>query len=449
MFRNPMSVALTRFVVGLCPLAIAMGGCVNPSQVPHAASNALGMQASESSADASASAARRAARAFDFIDSIGVNTHFSYTNTPYYEQYASVIPLIQKLGAHHVRDGLQTSWIAPDLYAIYSKLAEAGIHTNLVVPNPSSTLTANSMAELLPNYHGMESIESPNEYDQAGGSQWAATLQSFLPVVWQTGERAGVPVVGPALTQVASYGELGNVSADMTYANLHAYWGGRNPETGGWGGPDAEMNYYGSLPYDFDELDIDSPGRPVFMTESGYVVDNSPSQNVIPEWVEAVYEPRLLLHAWNEGIKRTFIYELMDEPSSTPGIGLLRSDLSERPAFAAVSRMTTLLADSNRTFTPGSLTYSLSSSSGIETSLFQKGNGSFWLVLWNPGSIWDVNAVESTPIAAKEVTLSVSGGKQIKVVWSFNDSGTTTSTDPNAASAKLSIRSTITLVKID
>jgi hypothetical protein len=158
-------------------------------------------------------------------------------------------------------------------------------------------------------------------------------LRNYMPNVWQAGQQARLDVLGPALTQVSSYSRLGDVSPYVDFGNVHAYWGGRNPETGGWGGPDAQMNYYGSLAYDFDLSNITSPGREVVISETGYVVNNAPKQNVIPEWVEAVYEPRLLLHAWNSGVKRTYIYELMDEPSSTQGFGLLRADLT-RPSCA-------------------------------------------------------------------------------------------------------------------
>lgn len=444
--NKPGQLAHVLLPLCLCAFVFALGGCINTLDVSGATTNGPGTQSSNGSAT---TFTQQAARASDFVDSVGVNTHFSYTDTPYYRQYFTTISLLQELGVRHVRDGFEYYWIAPDLYAIYSQLGAAGIHPDLVMPNPDTRLTGESMAELLPNYPGVDAIEDPNEYDQAGGAHWAQILLPFLPVIWQTSQLQAVAVIGPSLTQVNSYSELGDVSPYMTYANLHAYWGGRNPETGGWGGPDAQMNYYGSLPYDFDQLDIDSPGRAVFMTETGYVASNTPKQNVIPEWVEAVYEPRLLLHAWNEGILRTYIYELMDDPSSTPGFGLLRSDLSPRPAFTAVATLMGLLADKQTSFSPSWLTYSLSTATNIESTLLQKQDGSFWLALWNPGSIWDVNAVLSTPIASTQVTLRVPREMLIRQTWSFDDSGQASNTAVNARSVSLNIGSTVTLVNID
>ena len=48
----------------------------------------------------------QASRAADFTDSVGVNTHFSYTDTAYYQKPDEIIRAIEKLGVHHVRDGL-------------------------------------------------------------------------------------------------------------------------------------------------------------------------------------------------------------------------------------------------------------------------------------------------------------------------------------------------------
>ena len=164
---------------------------------------------------------------------------------------------------------------------------------------------------------------------------------------------------------------------------------------------------------------------------------------------EAVYAPRLLLHAWNEGITRTYIYELMDDPSSTTGYGLLRYDLSQRPAYIAIANLTKLLADGSGTFAPETLNYSLTgNTTGVETTLLEKQDGSFWLAIWLKGSIYDVNALKPTPIDPQAVQISVSGGKNIRCIWSFDQSGNTSSTSVNSATVNLSVSSTIQLLKI-
>jgi hypothetical protein len=379
-----------------------------------------------------------------------VDTHFGYTDTAYYQQPLTILGAIEKLHIRHIRDGLSFSWIAPNLYSIYAQLAQAGIGADLIMPNPGGTgNNAQGIEALLVHYPSVDAIEAPNEYDQAGGASWAADLRSYLPTVQQVGQTAGLNVFGPSLTQTDSYPALGDVASSMNYANLHAYWGGRNPETGGWGPPDAQNNYYGSIPYDFDQLNIDSPGKPVVMTETGYVVNNTPSQNVIPESVEAIYEPRLLLHAWNMGIRRTYIYELMDDPSSPAGFGLLRTDLSPRPAYTAIASLMGLLSDGPGAFSPQVLNYWVDGAGAkIETTVLQKQDGSFWLALWEPALIFEVNAVTPLTVAPQTVTLSVAGGMEIEKIWSFDDAGNTSVVSPGSASASVSVSPAVTLVEI-
>jgi hypothetical protein len=395
-------------------------------------------------------AQQQAASASDFLDSVGVNTHFSYTDTTYYLQTAKTIAAIQALGIHHVRDGLAYGWVPPHLYAIYAQLAQAGIHPELVTPNPAhGGPSAQDLERLLPNYPGLDALEAPNEYDQAKDPNWAADLRAYLPTLAQVGHDAGIPIIGPSLTQTDSYPKLGDVAADETYSNLHAYWGGRNPETGGWGPPDAQNHIYGSFAYDFDQMNITGPRKPVFMTETGYVVTDVPKVNQISEAVEAIYEPRLLLHAWNLGVRRTYIYELMDDPSSPPGIGLMHSDGTPRPAYTAVATLMHLLSDTPGARSPGKLAYTLQGNTGgLETTLLQKQDGSFWLALWNPGCIYEVNRLQSTPIAPRTVTISVGGGEVIGNAWTFDETGQAQQKSIQTATATLPIGSAVTLLEI-
>jgi len=396
-------------------------------------------------------AQQQASRAYDFSESVGVNTHFSYTDTGYYQQPAEVISALRKLHINHIRDGLAYFWVAPNLYAIYTQLEPAGIHPELVMPNPKNGApSAKQIETLLPNYPGADAIEAPNEYDQSKDPNWVANLSAYLPTLRQVQRDTGLPVIGPSLTKPASYAALGVVSQHMEVNNLHAYWGGRNPETSGWGGLNSAKHAYGSMEYDFDNLNIDGPGLPVIMTESGYVASDIPKQNVIPESVEAIYEPRLVLHAWNKGIKRTYIYELMDEHSSTTGFGLLRSDFSPRPAYTALANFMELLDDRPGDFLAGKLNYSLTGNTqGVETTLLQKQDGSFWLAIWLKGCIYDVNALKATPIAPAAVQLKIADGKKVKSMWNFDEAGNAHSVLPNSAMVDLSVTSGITLLKIN
>lgn len=396
-------------------------------------------------------AQQQAGRAWDFVESVGVNTHFSYTDTTYYQRTDEIVGAIRALGVHHVRDGFAYGWVPPKLYGIYAQLHQAGIHPLLVMPNPGPrSPAASAIVQLLSHYPGVDALEAPNEYDQAKKPNWTADLKAYLPTLMQAAANAGVVLIGPSLTQPASYGKLGSVAPLITMNNLHAYWGGRNPETGGWGGPDEKGHRYGSFEFDLDYLSVIGPGKPAMMTETGYVVNNTPRQNVISESVEAIYEPRLLLHAWNMGIKRTYIYELTEDPSSPAGIGLLRGDLSPRPAFTALSNLMKLLADSPGDFAPGVLRYSIGGNAeGIERTLLQKRDGSFWLALWNRACVYEVNELRPLPVPVREVTLTVAGGKRVRRVWTFADTGAVAKADFDRSAVTLQVGSTVTMVNIE
>jgi hypothetical protein len=357
---------------------------------------------------------------------------------------------IRALGVHHVRDGLAYRWVAPHLYSIYGQVAEAGIHPDLVAPNPGPTEpSAQELEPLLVHYPGADALEAPNEYDQAKNPNWAGDLRIYLSTLLHVARGAGIPLIGPSLTQPASYGLLGDVSRLEDFSNLHAYWGGRNPETGGWGGPDAQGHAYGSFAWDFDKLNMTGRGKPIMMTETGYVAGDVAKRNLIPESVEAIYEPRLLLHAWRLGVQRTYIYELMDDPSSTHGLGLMRSDLTPRPAYRAVATLMRLLADPPTTRSPGTLTWSLKSgSTRLESVLLQKEDGSFWLAIWNPACIYDVNEMHSIPVLPEPVTITVEHGMRIRNAWSFNDQGDASRQAFHGPEVTLPIGSAVVMLEI-
>ena len=88
------------------------------------------------------------------------------------------------------------------------------------------------------------------------------------------------------------------------------------------------------------------PGRGAVFTEAGYhnALSSTTGQPPASEEAAAVYMPRLLATAFGAGVERTFIYELVDEKPD-PGLidaeqhfGLLRNDLSPKPAFTASRR---------------------------------------------------------------------------------------------------------------
>lgn len=395
----------------------------------------------------------QATRAFDVYDSVGVNTHWYFGNGYQYQpQFSTLASLMAQNHIMHFRDGVYSVGTNTPQYLtqMYATLAGQGIHADLIVPQ-STSVSAADLEAGLKLYPGLESIEPPNEWDISGGWDWVYALLAEEPAIYKAGHDMGVTVLGPALTQTGSYGLLGNLSQDMDLNNLHIYFSGRNPENGGWGGPDWAGNYYGSIPFDLNYAQVDGPGRQSVATETGYVTtQGTPQHGQIPEWVAAIYAPRLVLDFFKMGIKRTYFYELVDDPSyAQPGYGLLRYDLSPKPAFTAISNLLSILEDGNAAFTPATLNYTLSGdTSGVETMLVQKSAGQFWLAVWLDGSIYDVNALRPTPIASRPISLSIQDGKVATYMASFGSDGNTQGSSPNQSNLQLNVSSGLTMIRI-
>ena len=217
----------------------------------------------------------QAYQADQFVNSIGVVTHLTYTDTNYYLAWPQVLTDLENLGVRHVRDGFYDWAPGVPFFAEHQELHQAGINTDYVIPYNSNT-TASQIESIAAQVGDMEDVEAPNECDVAGNCGATATeslsnMLSFLPIVDAAGSSMGVPVLGPSFAQAPAYSQVGDIASTMTYNNLHVYFGGRNPGSNGWGGPDAEGNYYGSFAFWRDQANIDAPNVPIMISETGYM----------------------------------------------------------------------------------------------------------------------------------------------------------------------------------
>jgi len=389
-----------------------------------------------------------------FVDSIGVVTHLTYTNTPYYLEWPAVINDLQQLGVRHIRDGYYNWASNVPYFAEHQQLAAAGIRTEYVMPYNVSTTPA-AVQSIAQQVGDMEAVEAPNECDVGGNcgttqAQSIANMLSFLPTVDASGKAANVPVFGPSFAIYTSYSQVGDLSSQMTYNNLHIYFGGRNPGSSGWGGLDAEGHAYGSFPFWLDMANEDGPKTPVVITETGYMMFTEPQQYTIPPATGASYIPRTLLLAYMNGVKRTYVYELLDEVSS-PGWGVIDPNGNPKPAFLAVENLIANLSDQGPSFTPGQLAYSVTGGdSTLKQILFQKRDGSFWLVLWLEQSSYDEVNLNETPVTPQNVTLQVNGKTQIASVGTIGNTGNLNwiSTNLPASTDTISVSDAVTIVKI-
>jgi hypothetical protein len=326
-----------------------------------------------------------------FVDSIGVNVHMSYEDTGY-RDVAAVRAALRDLGVRHVRDGNALG--VAGQYEALRELARDGLRVDLILGDPvgssgSGTLDQ-QIASLKNDLRGaVASVEGPNEFDGRGGPDWPRLLRDYQERLYRMVKDdpalGGLPVVGPSLIAISEWPRVGKLSDAVDYGNIHPYAGGEPPRPG-----QVE-----------DQLKLVARATgsdPVYATEAGYhnAISAGPeAQPVVSERAAAVYVPRLFLEHFRGGIERTYLYELLDERPDPAGrdaeqhFGLIRSDSSRKPAFAALRNLIAILRDPGPEFEASSLDFSLKAGDSVNQVLLQKRDGTFYLVLWRPDtSAW-------------------------------------------------------------
>lgn len=326
----------------------------------------------------------KAISADDFVDSIGVNVHMSYTDTAY-RNTRGIIDTLRELGVRYVRDGVVIH--RKDQYAALQDMASAGIHADLILGDPLGRFGSGTIEDQLAVLHQdlagvAESVEGPNEFDVSGGPNSLPTLRRYQATLYERVKQdpalAGLTVIAPSLVDLSNWAQLGDIERDFDFGNLHAYPGG---------GPVTP----GLLQSQADTVRPTFHSKPIVVTETGYHNSLKPppgQQPGVSEAGAAIYVPRLFLEHFRFGIARTYLYELADEKPEPAGLdpeqhfGLVRSDLSRKPAFFALRNMIALLKDPGSRFDPGRLDFDVRAPQPVSRLLLQKRNGRFYLVLW-------------------------------------------------------------------
>lgn len=367
-----------------------------------------------------APAPEKAQSAFDFVNSIGVNTHLNYFDTAY-GNFQTVEQKLGLLGIRHVRDGvhLQNADYNKSVYSRWAQLRKDGIRFDAVV-DPRSNLgpiTASKLDEVAELAdHAIESLEGPNELDISNISNWESVDRDYQQVVYKsvasmTGSKS-VAVIGPSLASARKGSSLGNLSDRLNYGNLHPYPAGKMPST--------------VFPEQLILARKVSSDKKIFVTESGYhnALNDHSDQPAVSEAAAAKYIPRLFLENFSHGISRTYLYEFMDEvpdPNLTKfqmHWGLIRSDGSEKPAFTALKNLISELNDSVEPATPGQLTYSLGTqSTSLHHLLLQKSDGQFFLILWQEAASYDTRNQKDITVSPAPVKLTL--GHRVRSVTTF------------------------------
>ncbi|MGH9159636.1 MAG: hypothetical protein ACRD2X_06580, partial [Vicinamibacteraceae bacterium] len=392
------------------------------------------------------SAGAQTVRAADrLVDSVGVNIHLHYNNTPYRERFPLVERRLMELGVRHVRDGLvDTPWQA--YYDRHNALGEAGIKgTFITSPEQSRELWIAYPARMKQSF---EAYEAPNEYDLKGRrDDWAPILTDTLRRLRSLENELRAtrfPLLGPSLTTAAAYAELGDVSAYYDFANLHNYYGGRHPGTRGWG-----RNGYGSIGWHFDLVDRYAHGKPIVSTETGYQ-DDPAEENWVPADVAGRYTPIIILEHFRVGVVRTFLYELIDFPKSGSW-GLVESDGTPKPAFTAVKNLLTLLADPGPQLPPEDLEYTVRDDTGdLRHVALRKHDGTAFVALWRVRQSYDQNKGQQTNVAPQGVVMTVPGEmRHVRThEWQVDGSMSTTAWSSSSAMSAVPVADRLVIVEM-
>ncbi|MBD2103741.1 PTPA-CTERM sorting domain-containing protein [Leptolyngbya sp. FACHB-261] len=315
-----------------------------------------------------------------FVDSIGFNTHFTYTNTPYVQDYSEVVrPRLQELGIRHIRDGVVPERM--DYYERLKDLGSIGIRSTLISGTDIDPQQTVAIAKQLGS--AQAAVEGPNEYDNNRDNRdpayWVPTVRNYTQQLHNAfksdSATANIPILGPSFVGGEASELVGDLSPWVDYGNFHPY---NYPDHPGSGGHLNNEITRRSQPF---------KGKPMIATEAGYHTGGPDSDRPISETAQGKYLPRLFLEHFNRGIERTFAYELLDQWSKPndreANFGILRNDGSPKPAFNAIKNLIQLLSDPGDEFALQSLDYVLGGdTTDISQTLLQKRNGNFYLILW-------------------------------------------------------------------
>jgi hypothetical protein len=345
-----------------------------------------------------------------FVDSIGINTHIRYYDTAY-GNYPFIKQTLLDLGVRHIRDGgSDPTWIQR-----INELGSLGIKSTLVLdPNigigPDASYDTKPPGYTVANFvklvsAGVEAVEILNEFDlfynlfsysrngqPVTGNGWISYLRDFTRDVYialkSDPATASIPIIGPSFVYSTSSSAIGDLSQWVDYGSFHPYNNPKNPGDG-------------SLAKDYALRSQAFGTKPLIATEVGYSTGSAASDRPVTEAVQGKYIPRLFLESFNQGVPRTFSYELIDQKAdpnnSENNYGLIRSDGTPKPAYTALKNLIGLLNDPQPattatstttaaivTPTPlGALNYSIGGTTqNVHHTLLEKRNGDFYLVLW-------------------------------------------------------------------
>jgi hypothetical protein len=390
-----------------------------------------------------------AKKADSLVDSIGINTH--YINSAFTGQNAySFTQLDQKLadlGIRHLRDNTAEDTTNPSGYPRLDGLyTNYGIRTTLVLGSTlNSPATLVNILKAHPAYEAIEGLNEPdfNARSYGGFTDNPATNDYSATRAYQNdinaavkgdAQTAAVKVVSPAMGNTARAQYLSGTGFE--FEAMHSY-------------PNARVPSFNLDTRIANTNLMSSPPKPIWATETGYY-NKTIDGGQVSETAGGKYTPRLFTEFFNRGIPRTYTYELVDENPTTDkesNFGLLHWDLTPKPAYTALKNLIdTVKEPSAPAFTPGSIDYTFSTTpTSIHHTLLEKSDGTFFMLVWNEISSWDLTNASDINNAPVPVTMNLATSFQQARVYL---PGGTAQVFANPTSLNLSVPDQVVVVEL-
>jgi hypothetical protein len=411
-----------------------------------------------------------AQRADDFVESIGVATHWGYSDTPYGYAYENVKALLAASGIRYVRDGFH-----PHLSDLYHS---HGIRTTLVadpgdVEQTVETIKANrdliAMVEgpnevaLFPRSAAYQGMTFPD-----GPRHWMNDLYRALKAEPET---RSLPIIAPSTGKIGANAAMSPLNA-FDLCVMHSYAGGNTPSNSLYS--DINNNIMDA----YSLLGEGAILKPLAVTESGYHTALGSSvvlggaQPGVSERAQAKYLPRHFAEYFNAGVVRTYTYEFLDEfedykkdeheaTNAEACFGIVKHDLTPKPAYIALTNLISLLAESHwdaatqrwirpaPEFAPRALPFALSGNTiNLHHTLLQKADGEYYLLLWQEVPSFDLTKREDVSMPDAQVTLSLLKPSTLTIYRPDASVSPVRAPDVKATSVTLDVPDEVVVVRI-
>ncbi len=340
----------------------------------------------------------RTISAQQFADSIGINAHDTYFNTPYGD-WTSAINAAKSIGAKQIRLGIADTasrdWNARHWGDLREAVA-SGFKLDVVMNADCSYLGKARFDDCFKVLHdhvglsGVEAVEYPNESSDPN-------LPSYGRRIYNLARAYGIQTVyGPSGDQ----NHWPDLSAQLDFGNMHDYTGATSPTPGS---VQAQISWIGRV----------AGSKSDVATEFGFWTgDFAPlpdQQPGIDESGAAVYTLRQYLEHLAQGVDKNYAYELVDESisSSDPdqNFGMFHTDWTPKPAATALTNLTQRIGSGAPAQT-SPLHFAFDPTDPTEDLRYltiEKPDGRYALVLWRTASVWDRNSRQELTVTPNTI----------------------------------------------